>query len=325
MDVVLNIKHLTFPLRLLLISTVLVIANVCNSQASMNCFSFIPYGLDKKFVSLPQGRDFCFSYSNNFTYMTTNEFGARVIFDKNNLGRITAFGESQLLGLDFSDGDISHDLNLIFPNKNLEIYAAPNNGPFEVLEQIKNLQGTKLKGTNWLEGESIVIGFNYSTDIFRIGEGWNPKKFVPIGKKDLTRIFYLPGYHDILLIIARSTGKQFGSTVSNAAKTLHYYFAISDEERRKNIKRWLTGVSNSEVMKAPDKTLLIFPPYWYLEASEIQKKKIREHFLLFNCAVVKSGLFESVIISEFPNIDTKLAVDNRHYLSGSLIYKEFHC
>ena len=78
-------------------------------------------------------------------------------------------------------------------------------------------------------------------------------------------------------------------------------------------------------MKAPDKTLLIFPPYWYLEASEIQKKKIREHFLLFNCAVVKSGLFESVIISEFPNIDTKLAVDNRHYLSGSLIYKEFHC
>ena len=33
--------------------------------------------------------------------MNTHEFGARIILDENNQGRVTALGESQLFGLDF--------------------------------------------------------------------------------------------------------------------------------------------------------------------------------------------------------------------------------
>ena len=89
--------------------------------------------------------------------MKTNEFGARII-EKNDSGEnIIAFGESQLLGLDYSDGEGPHDLHLIFPDNNLEIYAAPNNGPFEASNQIRYLEQKSLRGNGWLTGKKYCV------------------------------------------------------------------------------------------------------------------------------------------------------------------------
>ena len=63
-----------------------------------------------------------------------------------------AFGESQLLGLDSSDKNkpFVHDLLKIFPNRNFIIYAAPNNGPFEVFCQISQTIKISLRRTGVL-------------------------------------------------------------------------------------------------------------------------------------------------------------------------------
>ena len=257
--------------------------------------------------------------------MKTNEFGARIVEEKDGGESIIAFGESQLLGLDYSDGAAPHDLHLIFPNSNLEIYAAPNNGPFEVSNQIIHLEQKSLRGNGWLTGKNIVIGFNYGTDIFRITDGWDPGRFVPLEKNDLEKIFFIPGYHDLLLLKARIAGKKFGSTVSNASKTIDYYFKIPDEQRQVNIERWLAEIRNNGAIKDSLKTLIIFPPYWYSAASKIHKNQIRKHFLSFSCAAVKSGDFKDIWIGNLPSEKTKMAEDNRHYLSGGLSYNKFDC
>ena len=62
--------------------------------------------------------------------MKTNEFGARIIEKNDGAENIIAFGESQLLGLDYSDGVGPHDLHLIFTDNNIEIFEETNNVTF---------------------------------------------------------------------------------------------------------------------------------------------------------------------------------------------------
>lgn len=302
-----------------------ITAGTTSAKASLKCFSFIPYALDKNFVSLPLDKEFCFFYSGDYTLMKTNKFGARIIEEDKSYENIIAFGESQLLGLDYSDGEELHDLNQIFPYKNFEIYAAPNNGPYEVLAQIEHLGKKSQKGEGWLSGKNIVIGFNYSTDIFRINDGWNPEKFVPLEKNDLEKIFFIPGYHDVLLLKARIAGKKFGSTVSNASNTINYYLKISDSQREMNVDRWLSKLKRNSNIEDSVKTLIIFPPYWYSAATKTLASDIRTHFFSFSCAALKSGVFKDVWVGAMPDQNSKMAEDNRHFLTNTLNYTNFNC
>ena len=325
MEVVLNIKSPKVFLKYLLAVGFFLFASLATARASLNCFSFIPYALDKSFVSLPLDKEFCFFYSGDYTSMKTNEFGARVIAENQSGENIIAFGESQLLGLDYSDGEGLHDLNLVFPNKNFEIYAAPNNGPYEVLSQIEHLKQKLQKDEDWLIGKNIVIGFNYGTDIFRINDGWNPEKFVPLEKNDLEKIFFIPGYHDLLLLKARIAGKKFGSTVSNASKTINYYLEISDSQREINVERWLSKLKKNPTIRGSVKTLIIFPPYWYSAASKTLASDIRAHFSAFSCSALKSGVFKNVWVGRIPDQNIKMAEDNRHFLTNTLNYTKLNC
>ena len=112
-----------------------------------------------------------------------------------------------------------------------------------------------------------MIGFNYGTDIFRINDGWDPGKFVPLEKIDLEKIFFIPGYHDLLLLKTRIAGKKCGSTVSNASTSIDYYVKFPNEQRQKNIERWLADLRKNRAIKDSVKTLVIFFPYWYSAAS----------------------------------------------------------
>ena len=172
----------------------------------------------------------------------------------------------------------------------------PNNGPFEASNQIRHLEQKSLRGNGWLTGKNIVIGFNYSTDIFRINDGWDPRRFVPLEKKDLEKIFLIPGYHDLLLLKARIAGKKFGSTVSDASKTIDYYFKISDEQRQENIERWLVDLRNNGAIKDAAKTLVIFPPYWYSAASKIRKNQIRANIFYLLAAQQSPSVFKDIWI-----------------------------
>ena len=141
--------------------------------------------------------------------MSTDKLGGRIIESGFSTNQIIAFGESQLLGLDLSDlrTNTKHDLSSLFPSSSITIYAAPNNGPLQALQQIKKVHSFKS-----LAGRNIVVGFNYGTDIFRIQDHWNPENFVPMNMSQLKRAFSIPGYHDIILFLARLRGVKFGGT-----------------------------------------------------------------------------------------------------------------
>ena len=179
--------------------------------------------------------------------MSTNHLGGRVIGGNQIKDEIIAFGESQLLGLDFSDNTKSakHDLSKLFPSAPLIIYAAPNNGPLQALRQIE-----KVHNFDPLSNKKIVIGFNYGTDIFRIQKHWNPEKFVPLDMSQLQRSFNIPGYHDVTLFIARLRGVKFGSTVSNAEIIRKFYGEIGDQRRNQDIDDWLSKLKSSELQFA---------------------------------------------------------------------------
>ncbi len=271
---------------------------------------------------MPADKNFCFHYSKRKIHLTTDEFGGRKIEGVADGDEIIAFGESQLLGLDFSDNEkvTKHDLSVLFPSSRITIYAAPNNGPLQAIEQIREIHRLKP-----ITGKNIVIGFNYGTDIFRIDPNWKPEKFVPLDMSQLRRSFDIPGYHDVALFIARLKGVKFGSTVSNADAIRGYYKIIGQIERNRNIQEWLLGLKKSEVKNAEELHLLLYPPYWFIGASQRAKKKISRDYMSLACKAHLSGIFNTIYVSLLPNEKTKLADDKRHFLSGEMIFQEFAC
>ena len=95
--------------------------------------------------------------------MSTNHLGGRVIEGNQIKDEIIAFGESQLLGLDFSDNTKSakHDLSKLFPSAPLIIYAAPNNGPLQALRQIERVHNIES-----LSNKKIVVGLTMALIYF---------------------------------------------------------------------------------------------------------------------------------------------------------------
>ena len=272
------------------------------------------------FVSLPFEREFCFKNSDRYIEMKTNRFGARLLDAGEYEQTALAFGESQLLGLDASDTDGQHDLSALFSNHNFEIYAAPNNGPFEALEKVNDL-GQKIT----IDKNTVVVGFNFGTDIFRIRSNWDPRNFVPVDLEVLNWIFVIPGLHDILLFHARLRGVKFGSTVSDSGYVRKYYFAITDRERGINTLNWLMDVSQSKLMEARERALILFPPYWYITASDAQKSEIKNDYHSFACSIVEANVFHKVLYAELPEDVNVLTKDNRHFRTGTLNYLRYTC
>ena len=293
-----------------------------NAHAFSNCFSFIPYAKNNSFIQLPADKSFCFYYSKKKIHLSTDQFGGRKVGRESHTDEVIAFGESQLLGLDFSDKDkvAKHDLSVLFPSSRITIYAAPNNGPLQAIEQLR-----EINRLNPFTGKKIVIGFNYGTDIFRIDPNWKPEKFVPLDMSQLERSFYIPGYHDVALFIARLKGVKFGSTVSNADTIRGYYRSIGQSQRNQNIQGWLLGLQKSEVTNAGELNLMLYPPYWYLGASQRAKKRISRDYTSLACIAYLSGIFATVYVSSLPDEQTKLAEDNRHFLTGEMKFQKYTC
>jgi len=104
-----------------------------------------------------------------------------------------------------------------------------------------------------------------------------------------------------------------------------FYDKLTDQRRNQDIDNWLSRLRNSEIQLASSKHFILYPPYWIIGANERSKKKIQKDYFELACKVFKAGIFDGMIVSELPSKNTKFALDNRHFLSGALNYKEFSC
>jgi len=254
--------------------------------------------------------------------MSTNELGGRILKKSFLPNEIIAFGESQLLGMDLSDvkTKVKHDLSVLFPSSSMTIYAAPNNGPLQSLQQIKKVHSFKS-----LANKDIVVGFNFGTDIFRIQDHWNPKNFVPLNMTQLDRSFIIPGYHDIILFVSRLRGVKFGGTESNSKSIRKLYSQMEKYRRHENIDNWLSKLSNSEIKLGKKRYFVLYPPYWYVGAGKREKQDIGDDYFELACKAHGSKIFDGVLVAELPKETVKFARDNRHFLSGEMNFRKYKC
>ena len=223
-----------------------------------------------------------------------------------------------MLGLDQSDlrPQTQHDLSALFPSSAITIYAAPNNGPLQALHQMEEVHSFKS-----LANKNIVVGFNYGTDIFRIQPHWNPKNFVPLNMTQLKRSFSIPGYHDIILFIARLRGVKFGGTESNSIFIRGLYFQMAKRGRLANIDNWLLKLNNSDIKHGKRRYFVLYPPYWYVGADENEKNDIRNDYYELACKTHNSGIFEEILVARMPKESVRFALDNRHFLTGEMDFQ----
>ena len=282
-------------------------------SAQASCFSFIPYGYNGEFSHLPYNENFCYFFGRHQVYVSTDLDGGRKITHMGDREYLL-FGESQLLGMDWSEEEPrkKHDLMQILKKGRITAFAAPNNGPLQALKQFNYIS----KKQN-IANKHVFFGFNYGTDIFRIEPTWDPRNFIPIQSSDLRKIFKIPFYHDVLLALARISGKYFGSSDSNSQEILREYFSLSFDNRLIHIRSWLEELNNATKNLVHVEGAILYPPYWYIGATEIQKKEIQSNYELFSCYLLKSKLFKKVYVAKLIEDKAKLAYDHRHFVSGS--------
>ena len=96
-----------------------------------SCLSFLPYAFNEHYVHLPQNKVFCVKNFKKIISYKTDKYGGRIL-NNHTKDNTQVFGDSQVLGLD-TNYKKDHFLNNLYNNKNFLIYAAPNNGPYEVI------------------------------------------------------------------------------------------------------------------------------------------------------------------------------------------------
>ena len=131
--------------------------------------------------------------------------------------------------------------------------------------------------------------------------------------------FSIPGYHDIILFAARLRVVKFGGTESNSKLIRKLYRQMGEHSRRKNINNWLFKLSNSYIRLGEKRYFILYPPYWYVGADQISKSS--KMTILNWRKAYNSEIFDTVFAADMPKETVKFALDNRHFLSGEMIFK----
>ena len=286
-----------------------------------NCFSYIPYAYNSLYVTLPNNKDICYYYDTKKIKLKTNANGGRIISNKGSGTEIIAFGESQLLGLDWpqNKNNDPHDLELLFPEQKITAYAAPNNGPYEWLRKIDILEKSN---TNYFQDKEVVLGFNYGSDIFRIRNNWKPEIVIPFNENDLKYITENIYLYELFIIKARLFGKFFQKKSSNANEIISEYLSISQVGNKQNIKSLLEMIKQSPILKSKKLSIIFYPPWWNYDTDSIYTEKITNDFEYISCMFIQEDIFNEVLISSPKKRTGSLTYDGRHYINSGLNYSK---
>ena len=298
---------------------ILILFFVLSGNLLAECFSFIPYASNGKFVYLPENLEFCFSKGDGDIHVETNADGARLINanSEHDSSEVHVFGDSQILGIDWSSKDTEtiHDIARIFPNKKLILYAAPNNGPFQVTEKLRFMNNSEI-----IDKSEIVIGFNYGTDIFRIQPGWQIEDFVPLNQNNIHDVLKSPFIYDLIILKGMVEGKFFTIAKDVKKSNLNQFLNIGDKENQSSMTKMIDQLRDVLRNFKSKKTLIIYPPYWgYEDNNKNLNKNVAKQFFLFACDKRFIDIFDKILIGEIKD-SLNLSGDKRHFKTSSLNY-----
>ena len=291
-----------------------------SSTKSKECLDFLPFGHNDYYVHLPLNSNFCLKYGKKNLNFKTDNFGGRYFKNKKNILQI--FGDSQVLGLDI-DNQKKHYLYQFF-NNNMIIYAAPNNGPYEVI----NFISLNDKTIN----NQILINFNLSVDLFRVYSDWEIKNYVALKSDQLNEILHKPYKYKVIIAKSILTNKHFTIARKNNEEMRKLFMTRDENDLKKNLTNYILKLDEITEKLNLKVDFVLTMPYWIY-----QKKKNKFESINFIetrlknilCSTFnKKNKLNRIFISQL-NFDTKpiLTKDKRHLRSEQikLIHLNKYC
>ena len=274
------------------------------------CFKIPPFGYNDYYVHLPLNYSFCVKNGKEIINYKTGAFGERILYNNKNFNYALVFGDSHALGLDVNNVS-QYFLAKIFKNKNFKLYAAPNNGPNQVLEILK------IQSKHIPNNSEINIVFNGSTDLFRLNPKWDPKRFVDFNDIDLEEIKDNWLFYNYKLITGLLK-KKFTYKRPNT-ENLQNSFIKSFKDTDNNLNIYLEKINN---LKYKNIKLYIILPFWIYEEKKnnyIQNKFIFDNFFKLICNIDSLKYKNLDIFVQLNDIDNSidfLTYDKRHFRSN---------
>ncbi len=291
-----------------------------------NCLSFLPYGFNEYYVHLPQDSSFCVKEGKDLIYYKTDIFGGRIISSEKLSKEIQVFGDSQVLGLDV--GKINnHYLQQLYKN-NFIIYAAPNNGPYEVINFLnKNKE---------ILNKKIIINFNFSVDLYRVDFEWDPINFVALKDYELDEILDYPLRYSWIIFKNLLFNKNFTFRRFNNNKMQELFLSRNHNKIQDNLIKYFNSLNKTAKSLDLEIDFIITKPYWIYSREKSNKelkleneinKKVED--LICN-SFMGTQRINNIYISDVNKEKiyiNDLTFDNRHFKSSiiNLVKKQKVC
>ena len=317
-----NFLRLLFGIKnILLIIFVYFILFVSKADAK-NCLSFLPYGFNQIYVHLPQNASFCVKQGKVTNKYQTDNYGGRLLYDEALNNKIQVFGDSQVLGLDIENVR-QHYLNALYKKNNLIIYAAPNNGPYEVINFLNRNKKILQK--------KIIVTFNFSTDLYRVLDYYDPRNFVALKDYELNEILKHPFKYRLIIFKNLIFNKNFTlSRYDN--KKMQNLFLNSDQDKLYNkLVRYFNELDYTANKLDVEIDFIVTHPYWVYSVDKknnklLLKKKLNKKVEKLICSSFQSTKkINKILISQVSETLelNDLTIDKRHLRSVKIKLKKY--
>ena len=279
--------------------------------------SFVPYGWNDFYVHLPQNASFCVEEDGFFYKYKTDNYGGRILSNELFNDKIQVFGDSQVVGLDVEKIQ-EHYLGDNYKNHNFIIYAAPNNGPYEVINFLnKNKKILKKK---------IIITFNFAVDIYRVSNSWHPTKFVALKDYELDEILDHPFKYRLIIFKNFLFNKNFTIKKYNNKKMQNLFLNSNKDEIYNNLVKYFYELDQFANKNNLQVDFIVTHPYWLYYRSKkkdnfLLEKKLNKKVYQLICKTFKETKnIDKILISKpLTNFSLQdLTSDKRHIKSKKI-------
>jgi len=293
-----------------------------NSSNAKNCLSFLPYGFNESYVHLPQSASFCVKQGKTEYRYETDNYGGRLLYNDNLNSKIQVFGDSQVLGLDVENIE-QHYLNTLYKKNNFVIYAAPNNGPYEVINFLN-------KNKKILQ-KKIIVTFSFSTDLYRILNYWNPENFVALKDYELDEILEHPFKYRLIVFKNLLLNKNFTISRYDNEKMQNLFLNSDSNKLYKNLTKYFDELNNTAIELDVEIDFIVTHPYWVYSIDKknnqlLLNKELNKKVEKLICSSFQSTKkISKVLISQAPNTLqlNDLTTDKRHLKSTKIQLKKY--
>jgi len=312
----LKLLRLLFGIKNIFFIFLFLILFITKANAK-SCLSFLPYGFNDFYVHLPLNTSFCVKQGELLNKYKTDNYGGRLLYNEDLSDKIQIFGDSQVLGLDIEKVE-QHYLHNIYKDYNFIIYAAPNNGPYEVINFLN-------KNKKILQ-KKIVVTFNFSVDLYRISNEWDVKNFVALRDYELDEILEHPFKYRLIMFKNILLNKNFTLSRYDNKKMQSLFLNSNQEKIYNNLIKYFDELNETAKKLDIKMDFIVTHPYWVYSINKEKNKLLLEIGLnkkvekLICNTFKKTKKINKILITKLPNTLAiqDLTFDKRHLKSGKI-------